>query len=67
MLVIIYHVLVCKEGYNELGSNYFDKRNVEVQRNRLVRQSGKPLDEGHSRSLTGGSLTQGIFIRVNME
>jgi len=38
LLVIIYHVLLGKESYRELGGDYFDKRNVEVQRNRLVRQ-----------------------------
>ncbi len=38
ILVIIYHVLSRKESYSELGGDYFDKRNVEVQRNRLVRQ-----------------------------
>lgn len=38
ILVIIYHVLMRKESYNELGGDYFDKRNIEVQRNRLVRQ-----------------------------
>jgi len=38
ILVIIYHVLLRKESYGELGGDYFDKRNVEVQRNRLVRQ-----------------------------
>ena len=38
ILVIIYHVLLRKESYHELGGDYFDKRNVEVQRNRLVRQ-----------------------------
>jgi len=38
ILVIIYHVLLRKESYSELGGDYFDKRNVEVQRNRLVRQ-----------------------------
>jgi transposase len=38
ILVIIYHVLSRRESYSELGGNYFDKRNVEVQRKRLVRQ-----------------------------
>jgi transposase len=38
ILVIIYHVLSRKESYSELGGDYFDKHNVEVQRNRLVRQ-----------------------------
>jgi transposase len=38
ILVIIYHVLSRKESYSELGGDYFDKRNVEVQRSRLVRQ-----------------------------
>jgi len=38
ILVIIYHVLLRKESYSELGGDYFDKRNIEVQRNRLVRQ-----------------------------
>ena len=38
ILVIIYHVLVHKQSYRELGGDYFDKRNVEMQRNRLVRQ-----------------------------
>ncbi len=38
ILVIIYHVLWRKESDGKLGSDYFDKRNVEVQRNRLVRQ-----------------------------
>jgi len=38
ILVIIYHVLLRKESYSELGGDYFDQRNVEVQRHRLVRQ-----------------------------
>ncbi len=38
ILVIVYHVLSRKESYSELGGDYFDKHNVEVQRNRLVRQ-----------------------------
>ncbi len=38
ILVIIYHALLRKESYSELGGDYFDKRNIEVQRNRLVRQ-----------------------------
>lgn len=38
ILVIIYHVLSRKESYSELGGDYFDKQNVEVQRKRLVRQ-----------------------------
>lgn len=36
------HVLLGKESYNELGGDNFDKRNVEVQRNRLVRQLESP-------------------------
>lgn len=38
ILVIIYHVLSRRESYSELGGDYFDKRNVEAQRKRLVRQ-----------------------------
>jgi transposase len=38
ILVIIYHVLSRRKSYRELGGDYFDKRNVEVQRKRLVRQ-----------------------------
>ncbi len=38
ILVIAYHVLEQRTSYEELGGDYFDRRNVEVQRARLVRQ-----------------------------
>ncbi len=38
MLVIIYHLLSRKASYTELGGDYFDRRNVEVQRTRLIRK-----------------------------
>ncbi len=38
ILVIIYHLLSSKVSYTELGGDYFDRRNVEVQRTRLIRK-----------------------------
>jgi transposase len=38
LLVIIYHLLKEKVGYQELGADYQEKRNVENQRRRLIRQ-----------------------------
>ena len=38
MLVIIYHLLSRKASYTELGGDYFDRRNVEVQRTKLIRK-----------------------------
>jgi transposase len=38
ILVIVYHVLKNKVSYQELGGDYFDRRNVEGQRNRLIRK-----------------------------
>jgi len=38
ILVIIYHVLARRASYEELGGDYFDRRNVEVQRTRLIRK-----------------------------
>ncbi len=38
MLVIIYHVLSRRSSYTELGGDYFDRRNVEVQRAKLIRK-----------------------------
>ncbi len=38
ILVIAYHVLKQRASYEELGGDYFDRRNVEVQRARLIRQ-----------------------------
>jgi transposase len=38
LLVIAYHLLSRKASYQELGGDYFDRRNVEVQRTRLIRK-----------------------------
>jgi transposase len=38
MLVIAYHVLQTRTPYQELGGNYFERRNVDKQRKRLIRQ-----------------------------
>lgn len=38
LLVIIYHVLAKQSSYQELGGDYFDKRNVESQRQLFVRK-----------------------------
>lgn len=38
ILVIVYHLLSRKSGYQELGGDYFDRYNVEMQRRRLIRQ-----------------------------
>ncbi len=38
LLVIIYNILKERESYKELGADYQDKRNVENQRRRLIRQ-----------------------------
>ena len=41
ILVIIYHVLHDKEGYKELGGNYFDEQNRHSIEKRLVRRLEK--------------------------
>jgi hypothetical protein len=38
ILVIIYHVLRRRSSYNELGMDYFDRQNVEIQRARYIRR-----------------------------
>jgi transposase len=38
LLVMIYHILERKEGYKELGGDYFDKQQSKGQCQRLVRQ-----------------------------
>jgi transposase len=38
ILVIVYHVLSRRVSYAELGGDYFDRRNVEAQRQRLIRR-----------------------------
>jgi transposase len=38
ILVIVYHMIQNKEPYRELGSDYFDKRNVKVTTRRMVRR-----------------------------
>jgi len=38
ILVIAYHVLQTRTPYQELGSDYFERRNVDKQRKRLIRQ-----------------------------
>ena len=38
ILVIAYHVLQTRMPYQELGSDYFERRNVDKQRKRLIRQ-----------------------------
>ena len=38
ILVMVYHVLQDRLRYQELGGDYFDRRNVNRQRKRLIRQ-----------------------------
>jgi transposase len=38
ILVIAYHVLQNRTPYQELGGDYFERRNVDKQRKRLIRQ-----------------------------
>ena len=38
ILVMVYHVLQTRTSYQELGGDYFDRRNVDRQRKRLIRQ-----------------------------
>jgi transposase len=38
ILVIAYHVLQTQRPYQELGGEYFERRNVDKQRKRLLRQ-----------------------------
>jgi transposase len=38
ILVIAYHVLQKRTPYQDLGGDYFDRRNVDKQRKRLIRQ-----------------------------
>jgi len=35
---MVYHVLSRRVSYEELGGDYFDRRNVEAQRQRLIRR-----------------------------
>ncbi|GAC1361072.1 MAG: IS110 family transposase [Ktedonobacteraceae bacterium] len=41
ILIIIYHVLQEREGYQELGGNYFDERDRQATEKRLVRRLEK--------------------------
>ena len=41
ILIIIYHVLQEREGYRELGGNYFDERDRQATEKRLVRRLEK--------------------------
>jgi transposase len=38
ILIIVYQVLSRRVSYRNLGGDYFDRRNVEVQRQRLIRR-----------------------------
>ena len=38
ILVIIYHLLARRVGYQDLGEDYFDRHNTAVQRRRLIRR-----------------------------
>ena len=38
ILIIMYHLLSAKGGYQDLGGDYFDQLNVESQRNRLIKK-----------------------------
>ncbi len=38
ILVIIYNLLSRRVGYQDLGEDYFDRHNTEVQRRRLIRR-----------------------------
>ena len=38
ILVIAYHVLQTRRSYQDLGGDYFERRNVDKQRKRLIRQ-----------------------------
>jgi transposase len=38
ILIIAYHLIKDKEPYNELGSDFFDKRNVQATTRRMVRR-----------------------------
>ena len=38
ILVIAYHVLQTRTSYQDLGGDYFERRNVDKQRKRLIRQ-----------------------------
>jgi transposase len=38
ILIIVYQVLSRRVSYRDLGGDYFDRRNVEVQRQRLIRR-----------------------------
>jgi transposase len=38
ILVMVYHVLSRRASYEELGGEYFDRRDVEAQRRRLIRR-----------------------------
>ena len=38
ILVMVYHVLSRRVSYEELGGDYFDRRNADAQRQRLIRR-----------------------------
>ena len=38
ILVIVYHMLARRASYEELGGDYFDRQDLEVQRRRLIRR-----------------------------
>ncbi len=38
ILIMIYHVLQNRTRYQDLGGDYFARRNIDKQRKRLIRQ-----------------------------
>lgn len=36
ILIMVYHILDRKKAYQELGGDYFDKQNLDLQRKRLI-------------------------------
>jgi transposase len=38
ILIMVYHLLQTRTQYQDLGGDYFDRRNVDKQRKRLIRQ-----------------------------
>jgi len=42
ILVIAYHILKRRAGYEELGGDYFDRQSTERLQRQLIRRLGRP-------------------------
>jgi ABC-type enterobactin transport system permease subunit len=58
ILISVYHVLHDRVSYQDLGRDYFERRNVSTQRQRLIRQLESLAVSGFATAVAGGVLVR---------